>query len=186
MGHGSKIEILSGFLSHLVNSLTESSLCGSEEIHRLEQAWISAQSVGRLPIPLSEDEFQWVGSSIRGRLDALLYLQAEQRRERLALTTADDCYAIVVKYCPDTVDESIENLSANLRFVLFWLYSSLKAYADYGLKERTRNNLKTIPRDLLSEAFQIIEQKIEKRTGSEDARREVKSYLEILFRKIRQ
>lgn len=176
---------LSKELSKILSEVADNELLtGHEKVRALEQYILKASKQGSLPVSLSDEELLWVTESVRGRLDALCYLQSEQQRKYFSISVAYDCYALIYKYRSSDVEDAIRSLSANLRFVLHWLYNSLRAYADYGLKDETKAHLRSIPKDLRCEAFRIIENKIGKDTRSRSASIEVKSYLDILFEKI--
>lgn len=114
-----------------------------------------------------------------------IYLKKDKRIFYLAKATAFDCYEKIIEfYADEYVDKAIEAFTANLSYCLRWLYASLKAFCSRPIESKSKQNLTTFPRELFEEAFKILEDKIEKQTGSIEEAREVNIYLKLLLKQL--
>lgn len=153
---------------------------GIENIRNLEKQIFTAIRAGKFADIVDSNEFEWLQESVRGRLEAIAYLQSAQQREFCAIAVAYGRYKLIQRYRPAEVEESILTLSSNVTFILCWLHASLSAYVDRGIKPKNRKDLQSIPEEILDEVFQDIVTRILVDTESEAAAKESEAYLRLL------
>lgn len=153
-------------------------------IRQLERHLFSQDTEAVRPFGLSEGALLEIRAGIKGRLDALYYLESKRQRSYFAVAIAYGRYRLVQKNKPKTTERSLVVLARSLDFVLEWLFESLKAYTQRGIEESTLSDICTIPIDIMQESFQSILDTIEADTNSKSAATEAKVYLDILMRKV--